>query len=201
MSEDVPAVTFVTKKPIKVKLSKSKKPSSKSSGHPPFSEMVTQAIQGLGERRGSTRIAIKKWVINHFHLEDDRATNMWLNKSLKKGVDTGKLVTAKGHSGTFRTVKGKNAPAAAAAATEKKKNRKSVTATSKKVTLKKKKVAVGKKSTPKKAALIRKKAAATTKVKAATPAKVMKKAKSPPKKVVTKPKAKTPVKKAKTAKK
>ena len=199
MSEDVPAVT-PSKKPIKVKLSKSKKPSSKSSGHPPFSEMVTQAIQGLGERRGSTRIAIKKWVINHFHLEDDRATNMWLNKSLKKGVDTGKLVTAKGHSGTFRTVKGKNAPAAAAA-TEKKKNRKSVTATSKKVTLKKKKVAVGKKSTPKKAALIRKKAAATTKVKAATPAKVMKKAKSPPKKVVTKPKAKTPVKKAKTAKK
>ena len=77
----------------------------KSLSHPTYAEMITAAIIGIGEKRGASKVAIKKYVLANFKLEDSKSTNTHLNMALKRGVSGGQLVTARGHAGTFKAAK------------------------------------------------------------------------------------------------
>ena len=79
------------------------KPKSDAKAHPTFTEMVIEAIARLRNPKGSTRPAIKKWIVKHYRLEDTRHNAIFVNKALKKGVERGTLVTARGHAGTYKT--------------------------------------------------------------------------------------------------
>ena len=70
--------------------------------HPPYADMVAQAIGTMKDKRGSSGIAIKKYIMTHFDVADSTITNKSINLSLKRGVTSGALVTARGHAGTFR---------------------------------------------------------------------------------------------------
>jgi histone H1/5 len=85
----------------KPKVVKPKKPAA----HPAFGEMIAKAIVGLADKKGSSKVAIKKYILANFKVEDNKKTNTNLNLALKKSVSGGKLSTAKGHSGTFKATK------------------------------------------------------------------------------------------------
>ena len=86
--------------PVK-KVAKPKKPAA----HPAYAEMIAKAIVGIADKKGSSKAAIKKYILANFKVEDTKATNTQLNLALKRGVAGGKLVTAKGHAGTFKAAK------------------------------------------------------------------------------------------------
>ena len=86
--------------PVK-KVAKPKKPAA----HPAYAEMIAKAIVGIADKKGSSKAAIKKHILANFKVEDTKATNTQLNLALKRGVAGGKLVTAKGHAGTFKAAK------------------------------------------------------------------------------------------------
>ena len=86
--------------PVK-KAAKPKKPAA----HPAFAVMIAKAIVGLADKKGSSKVAIKKYILANFKVEDTKATNTQLNLALKRGVAGGKLVTAKGHAGHFKATK------------------------------------------------------------------------------------------------
>ena len=89
-------------------LAKKKAPrASKPSAHPPFSEMIATAIKDLADKKGSSRIAIKRHILAKFKLEDTKANNTWLNLALRRGVTSGQLTPNKHHAGLFRILKTK----------------------------------------------------------------------------------------------
>merc|ERR1712168_1100723 len=67
--------------------------------------MVSLAIEDLGAKRGSSRIAIKKHLLAVFGLEDNLANNKRINLALKRGVESGNLTTNRYHAGHFKNVK------------------------------------------------------------------------------------------------
>ncbi|XP_015088663.1 histone H1-like [Solanum pennellii] len=184
------------------KTSAPKKPRS----HPPYVEMISEAITTLKERTGSSQVAIAKFIEEKQKGLPPNFRKLLLVQ-LKKLVASGKLTKIKS---SFKVspvvkpaavVKPKKAPAPA---TKKKSTSTTATAAAKsKVTAPKKKVVV-KKAKPAAAAAPAKKAkkpatapakAKKTPVKKAAVAKVKK---TPAKKVVKKPKTiKSPAKKAK----
>ncbi|XP_004247649.1 histone H1-like [Solanum lycopersicum] len=182
------------------KTSAPKKPRS----HPPYVEMISEAITTLKERTGSSQVAIAKFIEEKQKGLPPNFRKLLLVQ-LKKLVASGKLTKIKSSFKVSPVVK----PAAVvkpkkAPATKKKSTSSTATAAAKpKVTAPKKKVVV-KKAKPAAAAAPAKKAkkpatapakAKKTPVKKAAVAKVKK---TPAKKVVKKPKTiKSPAKKAK----
>ena len=76
----------------------------KSSAHPKYSEMETQAINILKERRGSSRQAILKYVMANFNVgKDAKLVNDHLDLALGAGVKNKSLRQSKGTgaSGSF----------------------------------------------------------------------------------------------------
>ena len=165
------------------KAAKAKKPAE----HPVYAEMIATAITTLKERKGSSGVAIKKYIKANFKVKDN--ADVFIKAGLKKGVEKGTLTQVKGigASGSFKVTK-----------VEKPKK---VKKTPKKPAAKKpaaKKVAKkpAKKATPKKKVAAKKPAA-----KKATPKKNKAAKKATPKKKAAAPKKKTPAKKAAKAKK
>jgi len=78
----------------------------KPADHPPVAEMVNTAIKSLGERKGSSLAAIKKYVAANNKVDMDRI-NPFIRRYLKKAVEDGKLVQTKGTgaSGSFKLSK------------------------------------------------------------------------------------------------
>ena len=77
----------------------------KSSAHPKYSEMETQAINILKERRGSSRQAILKYVMANFNVgKDAKLVNDHLDLALGAGVKNKSLRQSKGTgaSGSFK---------------------------------------------------------------------------------------------------
>ena len=176
--------------PAKVKkVAKPKKPAA----HPPYGEMIAKAIVGLADKKGSSKVAIKKYILANFKVEDNKVTNTQLNLALKRGVAGGKLITAKGHAGTFKAAKAEK-PKKVVKKSPKKAAAKKPAA--KKTPKKAAKKPAAKKSPAKKAA--KKPAAKKSPAKKAAKPKAAKKpaAKKTPKKAVKKPAAKkSPAKK------
>ena len=96
MSEAVAAPAAKVKKAAKPK---------KPAAHPSYGEMIAKAIVGLADKKGSSKVAIKKYILANFKVEDTKATNTQLNLALKRGVIGGKLLTAKGHASSFKAAK------------------------------------------------------------------------------------------------
>merc|ERR1712059_201472 len=67
------------------KMAKAKKPAAKPS-HPPTSVMVEAAIKGLKEGKGSSLIAIKKYIATNYKV-DPVKNNHFIKKALASGVE------------------------------------------------------------------------------------------------------------------
>jgi len=95
--------------------SKSPKPAKKKSArgdkksapmtHPPFLKMVKEAVSKLNDRKGSARVTILKYIMANYRLELEEAKiKNFLNKALKKGLESEELKNSKGLglSGRFK---------------------------------------------------------------------------------------------------
>jgi histone H1/5 len=140
---------------------KTKKAASAPS-HPKYEDMIRDAIVALKERKGSSRQAIKKYILTTYKLPDNSVTGNRLRMAINKGVDKGTFAFPNGPSGTLKLVK-KEAVKKDKKETEKKEK-------PKKVEKKEVKPKPEKKSTTKKAST-RKAATAPTKKAAAKPKK------------------------------
>ena len=204
MSEEAAAAPAVEAPaaPAAAKAKKVAKPKAakKAASHPPFGEMVAKAIVALADKKGSSKIAIKKYILANFKVEDNKKSNTSLNLALKKGVAGGKLVTAKGHAGTFKAAKVEKPKKAVKKSPKKVAAKKVVKKSPKKVAAKK---PVAAKKTPKKVVAKPKKAVSAKKPKAVkkSPAKKVAKPKTVKKSPAKKPAAKKPAAKKPAVKK
>lgn len=165
--------------------------------HPPFKDMIVSAISKLGDKKGSSRQAIKKHVLSSNKVSE-QSTKTNLNKMLTKMLASGQLVHPKSSTGRYKLAAPK-APAQQAA------KKKTVVAKKKKPAAKK--AAVGKESTKKTVAkkpkakktpvkkAAAKKSATVKKSAAKKPAAKRPASKKSPKKVVKKAAKKTSAKK------
>merc|ERR1712168_224245 len=123
---------------------KRKSTSKKTAAHPAYKDMIKAAIVALKTRGGSSRQAIAKYIGANFKCGDN--INTCLRMAIKRGVASGMLITAAGHSGTFRLApEAKKAPAAAKKKTPKKKKVTAKKTAAKKTPKKKKKTTKAKK--------------------------------------------------------
>merc|ERR1712061_790115 len=107
-------------------------------GHPPSSVMVQKAIEGLGEKKGSSLASIKKYIGANYKV-DLTKMNVFIRKALKSGIEKKTISASIGMSGRFKLNKVESKPKASKPKSTKK-------ATPKKSTKK-----PAKKATPKKA--------------------------------------------------
>ncbi|MFH4976419.1 hypothetical protein AB6A40_003128 [Gnathostoma spinigerum] len=150
----------------------------KTSPHPTYNDMIKAAIIELKEKKGSSRAAILKYILQTYKLGDNLSMiNARLRVALKRATASGILLQTKGTgaAGSFRLAEGKK-PAV-------KKPKKSTPA--KPTTAKSATKQTVSKST-RKATGASKTAMSPKKKKAATPKKMAKPAKSSPKKIPTK---------------
>jgi len=71
--------------------------------HPPFIEMIKEAIEKLNERTGSSRQAILKYIVSNFEVQE-KSGNQHVKVVLKNAVKAGSLKQVKGvgASGSFK---------------------------------------------------------------------------------------------------
>ena len=132
---------------------------AKAPARPSFAVMVRKAIANLKERNGSSRQAIEKYIVANFGVEK---TGHHLRLALKKGVEAGSLIQAKGvgANGSFKLKKVAEPKKPAKKVLKKKAPAKKATATKKKAVKKVPKVSAGKKATATKKAPAKKTVAA-----------------------------------------
>ncbi|CAG8487456.1 9431_t:CDS:2 [Cetraspora pellucida] len=73
--------------------------------HPKYEDMIRDAIVALKDRKGSSRQAIKKYILTSFKLPDNNVTNNRLRIAINKGVEKGLFAFYNGPSGTIKLVK------------------------------------------------------------------------------------------------
>ena len=170
------------------KVAKTKKPTAKTSSHPPTSAMVEAAISSLKERKGSSLVAIKKYIATNYKVDPVKHGH-FIKKALANGVEKKKLIQVKGvgASGSFKLAKVELGPKKKAAKPKSSTKKAKTPSKPKKKAVKSKPAA--KKATPKK------------KVEKSKSAKKAAKPKKPVAKKAAKPSAKKPAKKAAPKKK
>ncbi|CAG8499699.1 8674_t:CDS:2 [Funneliformis caledonium] len=141
------------------------KKSAAAPAHPKYEDMIRDAIVALKERKGSSRQAIKKYILTTYKLPDNSTTNNRLRLAINRGVEKGIFSFPNGPSGTIKLVK-KEAVKKEKKEPEKKEKPKKVEKKETKPKVEK----VTKKTTTRKAP-VRKAAAASTKKAAAKPKK------------------------------
>ncbi|KAF2768583.1 hypothetical protein EJ03DRAFT_328233 [Teratosphaeria nubilosa] len=155
------------------KATTTKKTASTAASHGSYLDMIKEAIINLKDRQGSSRQAIKKYVMANNDLGNatESAISSNLNRALLKGSENGTFTRPKGNSGPVKlagpkpTATTTKAPAKAKATTAK--TPKAATPPTKKAPAKKT-AAAAKKTTPTKKAPAKK--ATATKAKATAPA-------------------------------
>lgn len=157
----------------------------KAAAHPPYLEMVADAIKDIGNRGGASRIAIKKHILANYRLGDTKATNTNINLALRRGLKSETLFTNRFHGGHFKIVKKDKKSEAKKSPTKDAAKKAVVKKSASKV---KSSASKEKKTAPKKSAIKEKKSDGK---KAETPKKAIEKVKTP---------KKTPAKKAMKAK-
>ncbi|OQR72402.1 histone H1-like, partial [Tropilaelaps mercedesae] len=100
MDAIAPAAVATPKKAKAVKPKASKKIAARLS----YQEMIKRAIKSLGERNGSSRQAIQKYIQATFMTCDDKVSQAHFKLALKRGVELNllKRVKGTGASGSFR---------------------------------------------------------------------------------------------------
>merc|ERR1711970_1652385 len=153
--------------PAPAKKAKAPKKKATPAAHPAYGVMVKAAIEGLKEKKGSSRVAILKYILANYKIADEKKGAVRVKLAIRKALASGDLTKAKdGNNGKIKVAEKKAAP-------------------KKKAATPKKKVAA------KKTAVKKTKKAATPKKAAKKPAK-----KATPKKAAKKPAKKAPAKKA-----
>merc|ERR1711955_182589 len=119
--------------------------------HPPSSVMVQKAIEGLGEKKGSSLASIKKYIGANYKV-DLVKMNIFI-KALKSGIEKKSISASSGMSGRFKLNKVESKPKASDKPKSTKKPAKKATpkkAEKTKTTKKTAKKPVAKKAAPKK---------------------------------------------------
>lgn len=88
---------------------KAAKPRSAPS-HPSFKDMIAAAIKSLGDRKGSSRHAIRKYISENYKV-GEKAVKGNLNKSLAKLLQAGYLAHPKTSTGLYKLNKTEQAKA------------------------------------------------------------------------------------------
>merc|ERR1712124_169059 len=88
--------------------------------HPPSSVMVQKAIEGLGEKKGSSLASIKKYIGANYKV-DLTKMNVFIRKALKSGIEKKTISASSGMSGRFKLNKVESKPKASAKAKSTKK--------------------------------------------------------------------------------
>lgn len=208
-SGNTAAVENTATTPAKKSAKSKAKTQRPKSTHPPTAEMVTSAIKELKDRKGSSVLAIKKYIVSTYKVDGEKFAP-FIKRYLKAAVTSGAVVQTKGKgaSGSFKLPTPKPSPKSKVV----KRVVKERSTTTKKATEKKvakkapatKKVTEAKKAAEKKPAAPKKtaKTAAAKKVEAATKQKSAAQTKnlSKTKKATKAPAAKTKTPKPKTTK-
>merc|ERR1712126_601939 len=79
------------------------------SAHPPSSVMVQKAIEGLGEKKGSSLAGIKKYIGANYKV-DLAKMNVFIRKALKSGIEKKSISASSGMSGRFKLNKVESKP-------------------------------------------------------------------------------------------
>jgi len=169
------------------KATKAKKSTKAPAAHPTYIAMITAAVGALKDRKGSSAIAIKKYIVANYKV-DEKSCRPHLVMAIKKGVA----------SGALKQVKGTGATGSFKLAEKEKKAAKPKVAKAKKSPAKAKKPAKKATKSPKKAA---KKTATKKTATKKTPKKSTKKAAKPAAKKPVAKKAKKPAAKKAAPKK
>ncbi|KAJ1650040.1 hypothetical protein IWQ61_009049 [Dispira simplex] len=69
--------------------------------HPPYTDMIKEAIVTLKDRKGSSRQAIKKYIVANYTVPED-IVNRHIKAALGRGVESGLFVLQNGPSGTVK---------------------------------------------------------------------------------------------------
>merc|ERR1712119_159054 len=85
---------------------KATKPAAAKSGNPTSSVMVKAAIEGLKERKGSSLVAIKKYIATNYKIDPSKHSH-FIKKALTSGVEKKTIVQTQGTgaSGSFKLAK------------------------------------------------------------------------------------------------
>lgn len=96
-------IVNMKKKNATPKKSLSKEDSKTKPIHPPFIEMITEAIEKLNDRSGSSRQAILKYIVANYKVQE-KSGNQHVKVVLKNAVKAGSLKQVKGvgASGSFK---------------------------------------------------------------------------------------------------
>merc|ERR1712117_1010264 len=77
--------------------------------HPPSSVMVQKAIEGLGEKKGSSLASIKKYIGANYKV-DLTKMSIFIRKALKSGIEKKSISASSGMSGRFKLNKVESKP-------------------------------------------------------------------------------------------
>ncbi|XP_033748388.1 histone H1-delta-like [Pecten maximus] len=85
------------------KVKKASKPKAPAA-HPKYEVMIAAAIAALKEKGGSSKIAIKKYILGNYKVADDNKSSALIKAALKRSVAKGALKQVKGTgaSGSFK---------------------------------------------------------------------------------------------------
>ncbi|KAI1718223.1 linker histone h1 and h5 family domain-containing protein [Ditylenchus destructor] len=100
-----PATSAASKKTGNPKSAGSKAQNASVASHPTYADMIKKALTDLDDRKGTSRAAILKYVVQKFQVGSNMAMiSAHLKQALKRGVATGALKQTKGTgaSGSFR---------------------------------------------------------------------------------------------------
>ncbi|KAI1731318.1 linker histone h1 and h5 family domain-containing protein [Ditylenchus destructor] len=156
VSSAVASASKKTGKPKNSKSAGSKAENASVASHPTYADMIKKAITDLDDRKGASKAAILKYVVQKFQVGSNTTMiNTHLRLALKRGVSTGALKQTKGIGalGSFRLgvkaaaiPKEKKSPKKVSAVSHKTKAKKSpkkaVSGTSKKANVAPKKAAL-----------------------------------------------------------
>ncbi|KAL1929709.1 hypothetical protein VTP01DRAFT_1847 [Rhizomucor pusillus] len=157
------------------------KSASKKAEHPPYETMIKSAILALKERKGSSRQAIKKYILANYNVSARAHFDQQVSAAIKRGAAKNLFTLPKGLSGTVKLSK----PEKKVATDKKEKKEAKPGAAEKKATTKKTVSAAKKTPTSRKTATAKKAAAVSSAKKQPTR-----------QKTATKEKVKAPTKKA-----
>lgn len=62
--------------------------------HPPFAQMITEAITSLKDRQGSSRQALKKYITENFKVNETLFTKAF-NRYLQAGIEAGTFIVSR----------------------------------------------------------------------------------------------------------
>merc|ERR1711970_1679449 len=135
--------------PAPAKKAKAPKKKATPAAHPAYGVMVKAAIEGLKEKKGSSRVTILKYILANYKIADEKKGAVRVKLAIRKALASGDLTKAKdGNNGKIKVAEKKAAPKKKAATPKKT----AVKKTKKAVTPKKAaKKPAAKKATPKKA--------------------------------------------------